>query len=649
MPKFKHFATLKDTRQEKQLFYSRIVSVMIGIACLALLLIIRLIYLQLIEHTVYTTLARQNQMSLMPVEPQRGLIYDRNGVLLAENIPVYNLVVTPSRVPDLKTTLGELQKIISITDEEVNQFQRQRRLHRRFEAVPLKIKLNEEEVAKFSLDQYRFPGVSIQAEFIRHYPLGSVFAPVVGYVGRINAEELEQVESSNYSATNFIGKTGIEKYYEEKLHGVVGDQQAETDARGQVVRVLSTTPSIPGNNLYLTIDSKLQIAAQKILGKQRGAIVAIEPHTGEVLAFVSNPSYDPNLFVKGINKKDYQALQSNPDEPLYNRALRGRFAPGSTVKPLLSLKALSTGVITPDFTVNDPGWFQLPNSSHIYHGFHHLARGTVNLVKAIAVSSDIYFYTLALKMGIEQIQQGLTDFGFGQPTGIDLGSEANGVVPSPSWKKRTQHQAWFPGDTIITGIGQGYTLVTPLQLAHAVAAIATRGQRWQPHVLLYSQNAEGQLTKNQPASLGTLTIQNKIWDVVYAGMRGVVTMPGATASQYFQNAGYTAAGKTGTAQVFSLKQNQRYNAKMVPMRLRDNSLFIAFAPVENSKIAIAVIIQNGTTPAAQVARQLLDFYLIHKTVQQKTEVTKATTQSDTDEKNTDEDEDEEQEEDEDNS
>lgn len=616
MSKFKRIATLKDPRGEKQLFTRRVVTLVFGIILLASLLVTRLIYLQLSQHQVYTTMARQNQMSLMPVEPKRGLIYDRNGVLLAENLPVYNLVITPTRVPNLKKTIEELQKIIDIDDDDISQFYRQRKLHRRFEAVPLRIRLTEEEVARFSVDQYRFPGVSIQTELIRHYPYGAVFAPVLGYVGRINQDELDEVDASNYSATNFIGKNGIEKFYENKLHGVVGDQQAETDARGQVIRIISSTPSVAGENLYLTIDSRLQIAAQKILGKQRGAIVAIDPRNGEVLAFVSNPSYDPNLFISGISKKDYQNLQNDPDEPLYNRALRGRFAPGSTIKPFIGLEAIVSGVITPAFTVYDPGWFQLPGSEHIYRGWHNLARGSVNLVKAIAVSSDAYFYTLAVKIGIARLHEGLTRFGYGSPTGIDLGNEANGVIPSEEWKRKTYNQPWYLGDTVSAGIGQGYVLVTPLQMANAVAGLAMRGQRFRPHVLLMSQTSTGKIVKNNPVPFPPLIFEKKYWDTIHEGMRQVVILPGATATQYFEGVSYTAAGKTGTAQVFTVKQNQTYNSKMLPVRLRDNSLFIVFAPVENPKIAIAIIVQNGTTHAAKVARQLLDFYLLNKPIDQ---------------------------------
>lgn len=613
----KRYVTLKDPRREKQLFNQRVVAVGIGITLLVLLLIVRLIYLQIIQEHRYTTLARQNQLNVSPIEPNRGLIYDRTGVLLAENIPVYNLVITPSRANDVKKTVEELKKIILISDNDVHQFRRLLKLHRQFEAIPIRIKLTEEEVARFALDQYRFPGVSIQTEMIRHYPQGAAFAAVVGYVGRINAHELATVDPGNYSTTNFIGKTGAEKFYENKLHGKVGLQQAESNAHGQVVRVLNRTPSTPGNNLYLTIDSKLQIAVQQALGKMRGAVVAIDPNNGEVLALVSNPNFDPNLFVKGISKTDFQQLQNDKNQPLYNRALRGNFAPGSTIKPFIGLGALSANIITPDYTVYDPGWFQLKNSTHIYHGYHHLAHGMVNLAKAIAVSSDIYFYNLAAKMGIDKLAESLTCFGFGQATGIDLPNEAIGVVPTPAWKKQSQGKSWYPGDTIITGIGQGYTLSTPLQLAQAVAAIATRGQHWQPHILFKSQSADGSFDNYQPAASSFITANKKDWDTVIEGMRNVTSANDGTAAPYFRNITYTVAGKTGTAQVFSLKKNQRYNKAMLPERLRDNSLFIAFAPVENPKIAVGIIVQNSAVPAAQIARELLDFYLVKKDISAK--------------------------------
>jgi len=604
---FNRFSTLKDPRKERTLFARRIWAIAFIIVLLVICLVTRLAYLQIFQHQLYTTLAKQNQLNLLPAEPNRGLIYDRNGVLLAENVPVFNLVVTPNRVNNLSQALSQLQPIISITDDDISQFYKQLTLHRRFEPVPLRTRLTEEEVARFSVNQFRFPGFNIQAEMIRHYPLGAAFAPVVGYVGRINAKELTQVDPSNYSATNFIGKTGVEKYYEPQLHGQVGYKQVESDASGQVVRISSQTLPTPGDNLYLTIDSKLQLKAQEILGDQRAAVVAINPQTGEILALISTPTFDPNLFVAGISQKDYDSLEKAFGQPLYNRVLRGRYAPGSTIKPFISLEGLLSDAITPDTTYYDPGWFKLKDSEHIYYGYMRQAHGLVNIIKAITESSDIYFYNLAIKLGIERIADMLSRFGFGQPTGVDLSDEVSGILPTPEWKEKVTHKIWYPGDTLNTGIGQGFMEVTPLQLAAGVAAIANRGQRWQPHVLLHSQAADGTQTAMTPLALPSVDLDKSIWKTAITGMKGVPNSPDGTAYAFFQGVTYTVAGKTGTAQVYSLK-GQRYNKAMVPIRLRDNSLFICFAPVENPQIAIAVIVQNYTTPAAKVARQLLDYY-----------------------------------------
>lgn len=603
---------LKNPHHERQLFRQRIFAVGIGIGFLILLLMVRLAYLQIYEHRVYTTLAKQNLLNLLPAEPNRGLIYDRNGVLLADNRPVFNLVITPNRVPDLKTTLGDLQKIIPITGEDVQQFNRQLTMQRRFAPLVLHTKLTEEQVARFSVEQYHFPGVSIQAQMIRSYPLGAGFGEVVGFVGRINAKELAQVDGSNYSATNFIGKTGIEKFYETLLHGEVGFQQAETDATGKIIRIVDDTPPTPGHNLYLTIDSRLQLAAKQILGSQRGAIVAINPQNGEVLAFISNPSYDPNLFVTGISKKDYQQLSTAPNQPLYNRALHGRYPPGSTVKPLMALEGLTSGVVTPEFTIFDPGWFKLKNSDHPFHDAVRTGHGSVNLARAIQVSCDTYFYTLAAKLGIDRIDTILKAFGYGQLTGIDLDNEVSGLVPSPEWKTRTQHKSWYAGDTLITGIGQGFMLVTPLQMANVAVTLAMRGKRLQPHVLLKNIEPNGTINTVNPIPLDPITLNDKDWDLVLAAMQNVVKGPGGTAYKYFYNAPYPIAGKTGTAQVFSLKKNQQDKAALLPEKLRDNSLFIAFAPVDQPKIAIAVMLQHSITPAASIARQVLDAYLLRK-------------------------------------
>lgn len=604
----RRLSALKDSHIERRLFRGRVFAVWIGITFLIFLLLIRLAYLQIYEHKVYTTLAKQNLLNLLPAEPNRGLIYDRNGVLLADNHPFFNLVVTPNRVPDLKSTLVDLQKIVPISGEDIQQFNRQLTLQRRFAPLVLHTKLSEEEVARFSVEQYHFPGVTIQAQMIRSYPLGAAFAQVIGYVGRINAKELAEVDPSNYSATNFIGKIGVEKSYETALHGNVGYQQAETDATGKIIRVMNDIPPIPGNNLYLTIDSRLQMAAEQILGEQRGAIVAINPQNGEVLALVSNPSYDPNLFVTGISKKDYQQLSNAPNQPLYNRALHGRYPPGSTIKPFFAIGGLASNTITPDYTIFDPGYFQLKNSEHLFRDMLRTGHGSVDLARAIQVSCDTYFYNLADKLGINYMDEILNQFGFGKPTGIDLSDEVSGLVPSPEWKKRVQHKPWYAGDTLITGIGQGFMLVTPLQLATAVSIIAMHGQHFQPHLLLKEYTPQGKVNLAKSTLQPPVVLDDKNWDLVIDAMQNVAKAPGGTAYRFFNNAPYTLAGKTGTAQVFSLKKNQQDKAALLPENLRDNSLFIAFAPVDHPQIAIAVMLQHSITPAASVARQVLDAY-----------------------------------------
>ncbi len=606
----KNSLTLKNPHYERKLFTRRIVVIAVGIGLLMLLLLGRFAYLQLYQERLYTTLAHHNLLNLLPAEPNRGLIYDRNGVLLAENQPVYGLVVTPNQVHDLANTLAELGKILPITKDDLQQFNRQLKLQRRFAPILLHSQLLEKEVAIFSVQQYRFPGVAIKAQLIRHYPLGAALAQVVGYVGRINADELENVDPGNYSVTNFIGKTGVEQSYEGVLHGTVGYQQAETDATGKVIRIMKYQAPIAGDSLYLTIDSRLQQQAEQILGPQRGAIVAINPQNGEILALVSNPSFDPNLFVTGISKTDYQKLANAPTKPLFNRALRGLFPPGSTVKPYMALEGLASGTITPEYTIYDPGFYKLKNSTHLYHDKVRTGHGSVNLARAIPVSCDTYFYNLAFKLGIDHIDTIMGKFGYGQPTGIDLNGELPGLIPSPEWKKRVQGKSWYPGDTLITGIGQGFMLVTPLQLAAGTAALAMRGERIQPHVLLRSQAANAPTIAVKKKVLPSVVLDEKIWDLILTAMQKVTKSPEGTAYRYFHDAPYTVAGKTGTAQVFSLKQNQKYNAAMLPEKLRDNSLFTAFAPAENPRIAIAVVLQNSSITASNIARQVLDAYLL---------------------------------------
>lgn len=602
--------TFKDIRHEYGLFKRRVLAMLIGISFLSILLFGRLFYLQIFQHKLYTTLARQNQLSLVPIEPNRGLIYDRNGILLAENKPIFNLVATPDLVRNLPKTVAALSKIIKIDSDDLKQFERQRRLHHRFEPIPLRVKLTEEEVAKFSMEHYRFPGISIQAQMIRHYPQGGTFASVVGYMGRINEKELQTLDPVNYSASSFIGKTGIEKYYETQLHGTVGYQQVETNVHGQIIRILKQTQPIAGKSLTLTIDSNLQKLAQKALGQQKGAIVALDPNNGEILAFVSNPTFDPNLFVSGIKQAAYDTLKNAPGTPLYNRALRGGYHPGSTIKPFISAEALLDNVITPSYTIHDAGEFQINGRGRIYHNFRHHTYGDVDLLKALTVSSDIYFYNLSMRMGINRIYTGLQRFGFGTLTGIDLPDEGQGTLPNPAWKEKSYGESWYPGDTLNSGIGQGFLLVTPLQLASAVSTLANWGERWKPHVLLSWRSRDGTVNVVPPKRLPPIDMPQPILSFIRTAMQHVVNAPGGTAARFFPGVPYTLAGKTGTAQVFSLKNNEHYNKQTIAAKLRDNSLFIAFAPIENPQIALAIIVQNSVTPAAQIARQLLDYYLI---------------------------------------
>ncbi len=606
----KSINTFKNIRQEHGLFKRRALAIIIGISLLTLVLLGRLVYLQVLQHKLYTTLARQNQLGLVPIEPNRGLIYDRNGILLAENKPIFNLVITPDLVSHMAETITALSKLIKIDPDDLRQFERQRRLHHRFEPIPLRVKLTEEEVAKFSIERYHFPGVSIQAQMIRYYPKGDAFAAIVGYMGRINEKDLQTIDTINYSASSFIGKTGVEKYYEAQLHGTVGYQQVETNVHGQIVRILKQTQPIAGKSLRLTIDAKLQELAQQALGQQKGAIVALDPRNGEILAFVSSPSFDPNLFVSGIKQKDYDALKNAPGNPLYNRALRGSYHPGSTIKPFISIEALMDNVITPSYTIHDTGEFQINGRGRIYHNFRRHAYGDVNLLKALTVSSDIYFYNLSMRMGINRIYTSLKRFGFGAPVDIDLPDEGSGVLPNPAWKEKTYGESWYPGDTLNCGIGQGFLLVTPLQLAFAVSTIADWGARWQPHVVLSWRSGDGTVTPVEPKPLEPIDTPQAILRFIHTAMQHVVNAPGGTAERFFPGAPYTLAGKTGTAQVFSLKNNERYNTKTIATKLRDDSLFITFAPVEDPKIALAIIVQNSVTPAAGIARRLLDYYLI---------------------------------------
>lgn len=595
--------TIKDFIRETRLFNQRIAIICLIILLLITGLIYRFAYLQIQQHKLYTTLSWQNQMRLIPITPNRGLIYDRNGKLLAENLPVFSLYIFPDHIKNIKKTIARLQKIIPINQTELEQFYKSLKQHPKFIPVTLKVKLTQKQISEFYVNRYRFPGVIIQGRMLRYYSYGKALANVVGYVGRITAEDLQKIDSANYSASNYLGKTGIEQYYEKELHGKVGYQQVEIDASGRTVRTLKRISPTPGKNLYLTVDADLQIAAAKAMGDEHGAIVVIQPNTGQVLAMVSNPSYNPNVFVMGLNTKDYNQLLHNPAQPLFNRAIRGQYPIGSTIKPFLALEGLDTNVITPKTTIFDPGWYRLPNAKHIYHDWRQ--HNYVNVTKAIIVSCDTFFYQLGVAMGINKIDDILDRFGFGRATGIDMNGELQGLLPNPRWKLKKLGYPWYEGDVVNTSIGQGYFLATPLQLADATAALSERGTRYKPFLLLNEKP-----TPFDPVML----MHNKYWDVVINAMKGVIfsTKPFGTGGYRFgRHPGYTIAAKTGTAQVYKPPNVRAMPENEWPKKYRNDSLFIAFAPIKNPQIAIAIVVEHSDI-ASPIARKIMDYYLVHE-------------------------------------
>ena len=605
---------IKNYSAEIKLCSFRLLLASLLILILTGLLLSRLIYLQVKQHAHYTTLSKQNQLNLVPIPPTRGLIYDRNGILLAQNQPVFNLEVIPSKLKeDIHTIIEQLQKIVTLSEDDLADFHKQLKRNRRYDSIPLKIKLTDKEVAQFSVNQFRFPGVLVKAQLIRYYPLGASTSDVIGYVGRISEEDEQRIDSVNYRATHYMGKLGIEAFYEQLLHGKVGYQQVETDASGRTVRVLERTAPVPGDNVYLTIDTSLQIAAEKALEKQRGAVVAVDPNNGDILALVSQPSYDPNPFVQGISHKAYEALKRAPGQPLYNRAIRGQYPMASTIKPYFLLQGLNTGTIDLHHRIQDPGYYILKNRKRPYHDWRKGGHGIVNVHRSIVVSCDTFFYDLAHRMGISAMADILQQFGFGVTTGVDLTDELPGLVPTPQWKRHTHGTTWYPGDTVSAGIGQGYMLSTPLQLASAVGTISMHGRRYQPHLMLKHETGAGNAAYFYPVDHDVEYIPPEYWSTVIQAMEGVIMEPGGTAGGRFgRNASYSAAGKTGTAQKISLEKFKNYGSKaMVPNHLKDDTLFIAFAPIHHPKIAVAVVLE-GNNQAPRIARAVIDHYLVKK-------------------------------------
>ena len=620
---------LRNVRRELHYFQVRLgVAGALVLAAFAVLLG-RFFYLQVIQHKYYDTKAEDNSIWIKPLEPNRGLILDRNGVVLARNYSAYTLELTLSKIPDLEGTINALATLVDIQPRDRRRFQKLREESKGQDNLPLRTRLTDEEVAVLAVNRYRFPGVDIKGRLFRQYPLGELASHVVGYIGRIDDRDVEKIEASddagNYKGTDHIGKTGLEQSYESALHGTTGFEQVETDASGRIVprgtsvRTLApTTPPVPGDNLALTLDIHLQEAAERAFGENRGALVAIEPATGGVLAFVSKPGYDPNLFIDGIDPANWDALNNSPDHPLNNRALTGLYPPGSTFKPYMALAALELGKRTPTQSIFDPGYFMLGNNR--FRDDKAGGHGYVDMYKSIVVSCDTYYYTLANDLGIDNMARFIGQFGFGAKTGIDVEGEFVGVLPSQEWKlkrfKNTPQQKWFPGETISVGIGQGYNSYTPLQLAQAVATLANDGVVYRPHFVDYIQNPiTGERKYVEPQPVKTIPLKAKNLEIIKHAMVGVNKE--GTGARAFSGAAYVSAGKTGTAQVVALKKDEKYSEANVDERLRDHALFIAFAPVEKPTIALAVLVENagfGARAAAPVARKVLDFYLLGKGV-----------------------------------
>ncbi len=609
---------LKDPLKEQHLFRVRAITAGGFTAVLVAALLARLTWLQVFSHEHFGTLSHNNRVAIQPIAPTRGLIFDRNGVILAENLPTFSLEIVPERVTDMNATLAAIDELIAVSESDVERFRDNLKRKRRFEAIPLRFRLSDEEVARISVNRHRLPGVEINSVLTRRYPLGALTAHTVGYVGHISEEELKELDASNYSATTRIGKTGVERSHEAQLHGEVGFQQVETNARGRVLRVLSRTPPVPGRNLYLNIDVRLQRAAEAALGEEHGAVVAIEPRSGAVLALVSIPAYDPNLFVDGIPREDYRILSTSRDQPLFNRALRGQYPPGSTIKPIIGLAGLESGQIKHDHRVFCPGWYQLPGDERRYRDWKRDGHGWTDLRKAVVESCDVFFYDLALNLGIDRLSSFMHQFGFGLPTGIDIGGEASGLMPSREWKRRAKNQPWFPGETLITGIGQGFTLTTPVQLAATTAALSVEGRRYRPQVVRAIEDpAGGEVVVQKPLSLPSVPVVNRgNWQHIVEDMAQVVHGLRGTARGISRNLTYRIAAKTGTAQVFGIKQDEEYVAEEIEKRLRDHALFVGFAPTDAPRIAVAVIVENGGSGGAvagPIARAVFDGYLTGNT------------------------------------
>jgi len=604
-----------EEARDQQRFSLRVLLAALVLSALVGMLAFRMFTLQVGAHEHFITLSENNRLRVEPLPPTRGLILDRNGVLLAENRPSYQLEITVEQAGDLERLLERLSGMVTLTPSEIDRFRSQVRQRRPFQPVPLKSGLDDETVARIAVARHELPGVEIEARPVRYYPHGEDFAHVVGYVGRINEQDVQRLNTRNYAGSSHTGKTGVERYYEDLLHGSTGHRQVEVNAQGRVIREISVTPPIPGQDLFLGIDVELQRAARDALGELDGAVVAMDPATGEVLALVSKPGFDPNPFVQGISRGDFAALQADPHNPLFNRALSGQYPPGSTLKPLVALAGLEEGVTTAERRMFATGYFQLPGHERRYRDWRRSGHGWVDMSRAIAVSSDVYFYDLGHKLGIDRMAPMLGAFGVGSRVGIDATGERPGILPSREWKRSAQNQAWFPGETLITAIGQGYMLTTPMQLADITSTLANRGQRVQPRLLRAIRlTGDGDLIPQPVRHLEPIRASAAHWDVIHQSLIEAVHERHGTAWGSIGSTlpAYVVAGKTGTAQVFSLGQDQEYNQAELDRRLWDHALFIGYAPADDPQIAVAVLVEHGGSGgrvAAPVARKVMDHYL----------------------------------------
>ena len=611
---------LRNVEADLSRFRARVLVATLVVLVCFFLVASRLIYLQLVRHEDLLEQAENNRTAIVPVLPNRGLILDRNGIVLASNYSAYTLEVTPSRINNLEQTIEDLSQVLDITPRDRRRFKKLLEESKSFESLPLRTRLSDEEVAKFAAQRFRFPGVEIKARLFRNYPYGELASHVVGYIGRINPSEKEKLDESeeqaNYRGTEYIGKLGVEQSFEAQLHGTTGVESVETSAGGRAMRKLTSSPATPGNTVKLSIDIRLQHLIEQLFGDRRGALVALDPKTGEILAFVSKPTFDPNLFVEGIDGENWQALNESPDKPLLNRALRGTYPPGSTYKPFMALAALETGTRRPEQTISDPGFFMFGN--HRFRDDKEGGHGTVNMYQSIVQSCDTYYYVLANDLGVDTIHEQMQRFGFGELTGIDIFGEVRGLLPSTDWKrrayKRADQQKWYAGETISLGIGQGYNNFTMLQLASATATLANNGIKMKPHLVKEVVDIMTRApTATTREAVGEVIAKAANIAIIKNALIGV-NIEGTSAAA-FRGAGYTSGGKTGTAQVIQIKQNEKYVASKTEERFRDHALFTAFAPAEEPKIALAMVVENagfGSQNAAPIARRIFDYWLLQQ-------------------------------------